>query len=145
PEGGLRVGNFATLSYFPSDEDIPKLSPEVRAAFILQIGGGVAGNKFSGVTAIDPQGAEADRKQLARLTKESLEKVSDMALPIIKKHRRLFRQLVSLTRQRYTDRILRNRNIETGRHMLVTQEDLDRVFAEYISYGGQNNDGAKSP
>ncbi len=62
----------------------------------------------------------------------SLEELSDQAAQIIKSHRRPFRQLVSLIRQRYMD-LVKNRNIQTCRYTLVTKEDLDRLFSEYSS------------
>jgi len=128
---GMRIGNFATLADEPFDEDIPGLEPEIKAAFMLFIAGGVAGNKFCGLTTID-SGADADRKSLARVTTMSLEELSDQAAQIIKSHRRPFRQLVSLIRQRYMD-LVKNRNIQTCRYTLVTKEDLDRLFSEYSS------------
>lgn len=136
PEG-ISVGNFATLGYAPRDGDLPTLDVKTRAAYMLYIAGGVAGNKFCCVTTID-SGAEADRKALARVSEGTLEEVSDMAVTIINKHRRAFRQLMSLIRQRYVDRISKNRNIDTGRHKLVTQKDLDTLFSQYISFDGQN-------
>src|SRR5271165_951777 len=125
----IRIGNFATLAFEPPDEEIPGMAPDLRAAFILFVGGGAAGSKFCGLTTID-SGADADRKSLARVTKMSLEEASDKALEIIKSHKRPFRQLVSLIRQRYRG-LVQNRNIQTGRHTLVTKEDLDKLFSEY--------------
>jgi hypothetical protein len=133
----IRIGNFATLALEPPDEEIPGMEPDLNAAFMLFIGGGVAGNKFCGATAVDP-GADADRESLARVTKMSLEEVSDHALKLIKSHKRPFRQLVSLIRQRYRD-LIRNRNIQTGRHTLVTKEDLDELFSEYVSAESEAN------
>lgn len=130
PEG-ISIGNFATLGFEPPDEDIPGMEPKVKAAFMLFIAGGVAGNKFSGLSAIG-DGADSDRKSLARVTAMTLEEVSDQAVEIIRSHRRAFRQLVSLIRQRYMD-LMKNRSIETGRYKLVTQEDLDDLFGEYDS------------
>jgi hypothetical protein len=136
PEG-IRVGDFATLGYAPPDDEIPAMNPELRAAFMLYIAGGVAGNKFSGMTKIGSE-ADSDRMALARITNKSLEEISDVAVGIINKRRREFRQLVSLIRQRYVDRITKNRNIESGRHLLVTQADLDKLFGECISSNSQN-------
>jgi len=128
PDGtGIIVGNFATLAYSPPDEEIPKMDPKLKASYILFVAGGVAGNKFDGLTT-PCQGADADRKELARLTDKSLEEIADMAVGIIQKHRRHFRQLVSLIRQRYIDRIGTNRNIQTGRHNLVTQQELENLL-----------------
>jgi hypothetical protein len=128
PEGrGISVGNFATLAYSPPDEAIPNMDPKLRASYILFVAGGVAGNKFNGLATIG-QGADADRKELARLTDESLEEVAEMAVAIIDKHRRHFRQLVSLIRLRYTERVLKNRDVQTGRVSLLSQEDIQGIL-----------------
>ncbi len=130
PDGkGISVGNFATLAYSPPDEEIPKMDAKIKAAYMLFVAGGVAGNKFDGLKS-QCQGDAADRKELARLTTKSLEEIADMAVGIIHKHRRHFRQLVSLIRQRFIDRIWTNRDIETGRHNLLTQEDLEAIFGD---------------
>jgi hypothetical protein len=130
PEG-IRVEDFATLGYVPLEEDVQTLDAETRAAFMLCIAGGVAGNKFAGVTTIE-SGADADRKALARLTSQTLEEISDLAVAIINKHRRTFRQLISLIRIRYVNLITKNRDIETGRHILVTEGELEKLFSEYV-------------
>jgi ATP-dependent protease HslVU (ClpYQ) ATPase subunit len=103
------------------------MDPKLKASYILFIAGGVAGNKFAGL-ATDYQGAGPDREELARLTDESLEKVAEMAVAIIHKHRRHFRQLVSLIRLRYTERILKNRDVQTGRVSLLSQEDIQGIL-----------------
>ena len=128
---GISIGNFATLAYEPTDEAIPGMDPELRAAYVLFIAGGVAGARFSGITTID-SGADPDRKELARLTTKSLEEVSDLAIGIIKPRRRAFRQLVSLMRQRYMD-LVKNRDIQTGHYTLLTEDDLDKLFSQYAS------------
>jgi hypothetical protein len=129
---GINVGNFATLSYSPSDEQIRTIDPEHKAAYILLISGGIAGNTFAGLQT-PCQGADADRKALARLTDMSLEEIAESALEIIRKRRRAFRQLVSLIRQRFIERVWKNANIEAGRLNLLTEEDLNRLFSEYAS------------
>jgi hypothetical protein len=129
---GISVGNFATLSYSPSDEQIRTIDPEHKAAYILLISGGIAGNTFAGLRTLC-QGADADRKALARLTDVGLEEIAESALEIIGKRRRAFRQLVSLIRQRFTDRVWKNPNVQAGRLNLLTEEDLDRIFSEYAS------------
>jgi len=130
PEGkGISVGNFATLASSPPDEEIPKMDPELKASYILFIAGGVAGNMFYGLKT-KCQGDSADRAELARLTNRSLEEIAEQAVGIIQKRRRHFRQLVSLIRQRFVDRIWTNQNIQTGRHNLVTQEDLKAIFSD---------------
>jgi hypothetical protein len=131
PDGtGISVGNFATLAYSPPDEEIPKMDTELKAAYMLFVSGGLAGNKFAETAC---QGADADRKELARITSTSLEEIAGIAVEIIRKHRRKFRQLVSLIRKRFTERVWSNRNIQSGRHNLLTQEDLDKLFREYVS------------
>lgn len=131
PDGtGISVGNFATLAYSPPDDEIPKMDPELKAAYILFVSGGLAGNKFAETAC---QGADADRKELARITSKSLEEIAEIAAQIIQKHRRKFRQLVSLIRKRFAERVWSNRNIQSGRHNLLTQEDIDKLFSEYTS------------
>ena len=93
------------------------------------VAGGVAGNKFDGLKT-KCQGDAADRAELARLTNASLEELADMAVGIIHKHRRHFRQLVSFIRQRFIDRIWTNRDIQSGRHNLATQEELEAILNE---------------
>jgi hypothetical protein len=54
--------------------------------------------------------------------------VAELALGIIHKHKRHFRQLVSLIRLRYIERIQKNRYIQTGRHLLVSQQDIENIL-----------------
>ena len=131
PDGtGINVGNFATLAHSPPDEQIPDMEPKLKAAYMLFVSAGVAGNKFAGFKTAC-QGADSDRKELARLTDKNLEEIGELAMQIIRKHRRAFRQVVSLIRKRFTERVWNNLNVQTGRLNLVTQEDLDRLFSEY--------------
>lgn len=117
------------------------MDPKLKAAYMLFVSGGVAGNMFA-----DPktacQGADADRKELARLTSESLEDVAKMAVGIIHKRRRAFRQLVSLICRRFTERVWNNRNVQTGRLSLLSQEDLDKLLGEYPSAEKENDNPA---
>src|SRR5579862_2507508 len=124
---GIMVGNFATLAYSPPDEAIPNMDSELKAAYILFIAGGVAGNKFDNPSGAC-HGADADRAELARLTNQSLEEVAELALGIIHNRRRRFRQLVSLIRLRYIERIQKNSNIQTGRHILLGQQDIENIL-----------------
>jgi hypothetical protein len=127
--GGINLGNFATLGYSPPDEEIPRMDLELKASFMLYIAGGVAGNIFDGLKT-KCKGDDADRAELARLTKTSLEELAGQGVGIIQKRRRHFRQLVSLIRQRFTERIWTNSKIQTGRHNLLTQQDLDDLFSK---------------
>jgi hypothetical protein len=65
------------------------------------------------------------------LTKTSLEEIAEMATGIIQKRRRTFRQLVSLIRQRFTELIWNNRDVQFGRVNLLTEEDLVNLFREH--------------
>jgi hypothetical protein len=124
----ISVGNFATLTYEPPDEEIPRLEPKVRASYMLFVAGGLAGQKFEGRTST--AGIEQDRKQLARLkTDKTLEELAEMGVPIIQGHRRVFRQLMSLIRQRYMD-LMKHQELQTGRYHLLIEEDLDAIFAQ---------------
>jgi hypothetical protein len=43
----LTVGDFATVSVDPPDGDLPKIDPETRAALLLSLAGGLAGQMFA--------------------------------------------------------------------------------------------------
>ena len=48
PEGkGIIVGNFATLSYSPSDDQIVTMDATTKASYMLFVAGGLAGNLFN--------------------------------------------------------------------------------------------------
>jgi hypothetical protein len=133
PDGrGISVGNFATLAFSPPDEEIPNMNPKLKASYMLFISAGVAGNRFAGLKT-PCQGADSDRKELARITDRSLEEIAEMPMQIIQSHKRAFRQLVSLIRRRFTERIWKNLNVPAGRVNLISQEDLDNLFSEYTS------------
>jgi hypothetical protein len=130
---GLQVGNFATLSYDPPDEDLPKLDPKVRAALLLIIAGGIAGQMFARIK-ITADGAADDRRRFDRLkspnSKETIESVAKQAQPNFQRHKLHFWQIVALLRTRYTERVLNNREIQTGRHNLATEAAFDAVFGD---------------
>jgi hypothetical protein len=123
---GLSIGNLATLGIEPTDEAIPKMSPEARAAFMLFVAGGVAGNRFCGLSIVG-EGADSDRRTLARITDKPLEEIAILAVAIIETRKRLFRRLVSVIRERLAA-LMKNSNLQTGRHTLLTEEDLDDIF-----------------
>jgi len=130
---GIQVGNFATLSYDPPDEELPTLQPKVRAALLLIIAGGIAGQMFARIQ-VSGDGANDDRRRFDRLkspnSTETLESVAKQAQPIFHRDRLHFWQVVALLRARYVERITSNRDIQTGRHNLVTEQDLEAIFGD---------------
>jgi uncharacterized membrane protein len=101
---------------------------DIRARYMLFVAGGVAGQKFVGREGTG-EGANADRKELARINpQQTIEQLAEMALPLIHKRRRVFRRLMSALRERYVTRVAENREIRTGRHILLDQQDLDTIF-----------------
>jgi len=128
PDGtGIILGDFATLAFEVPDEEIPTLKPELRAAITLFIAGGVAGQIFARIK-FDPKGADDDRRQLSRLTKEPIESLAKTAQPMFRKRKTIFWQIVALIRKRYTELIITNRDIQTGRHNLLTEHDIHQIF-----------------
>jgi hypothetical protein len=122
-------GNFATIADVPPDEDIPGLEPKVRASYMLFIGGGLAGQRFEGRSST--AGADLDREELTKFTPDTtLEGLAEMAVDIIRGHKRAFRQLVSLIRQRFMDLMKNGNKLQTGRHLLISEQDLDAIFAQ---------------
>ena len=62
----LTVGDFASISIDPPDEDLAKLDAKTRAALLLSIAGGVAGQIFARVP-VNGRGAEGDRRRFDRI------------------------------------------------------------------------------
>jgi hypothetical protein len=125
-EHGYEIGDFATKSEDPSEEDIKEMPEEIKKDFALFISGGVAGNKFGGLEEITP-GAATDREELKRFTDRSLEDVSAQAMEIVQKERRMFRRIRSLAHQKLSE-LLKNPNLQTGRHIILNEQDLQGAF-----------------
>jgi hypothetical protein len=125
-ERGYEIRDFATESEDPSEAEIKEMPEELKEDFALFISGGVAGNKFGGLNVITP-GADTDRQELKRFTDTSLEDMCEEALKIIQSERRRFRRIRSLAQQSLSD-LLKNSNLQTGRHILLNEEDLQEAF-----------------
>jgi hypothetical protein len=125
-ERGYEIGDFATESEYPSDAEITEMQEEIKKGFELFISGGVAGNKFEGLQEITP-GAATDREELKKFTDESLEDMSEEALEIVQKERRMFRRIRSRAQQKFLD-LMKNPNLQTGRHILLNEQDLQEAF-----------------
>lgn len=125
-ERGYEIGDFATESEDPSTEQIAEMDEALKKGFALFIAGGVAGNKFEGLDGITP-GAASDREELQRFTDKGLEEISEEALLIVREQRRMFRRIKSVARQRFKD-LMRNPSLQTGRHTLLDQADLQSIF-----------------
>jgi hypothetical protein len=130
---GLQVGNFATLSYDPPDEELPTLQPKIRAALLLIISGGIAGQMFARIK-IAGDGANDDRRRFDRLkspkSTETIESAAKQSQRIFFRHKLHFWQIVALLRNRYAERIINNREIQTGRHNLATEQNFDATFGD---------------
>ncbi len=127
PDGRIAIGDFATLVYSPPDEEIPNMEKKLKASLMLLTAGGVAGNIYVGQKV--GQGADADRKELARLTNKPLEELAEMAQPIIHKRRDAFRQLMSRIKEAFLEK-LNDPTLQTGRHNLLTEQDLEAIYYE---------------
>jgi hypothetical protein len=125
-ESGIRAGDFATASIEPPNEAIASIPPERLTEYKLFIAGGLAGNRFAGLPAVE-SGMESDRKQLARVGTESLETMADMAMSIIHKQRRIFRRIVSVASERYGN-LIADSSAQPGRHTLLNQQELIDLF-----------------
>jgi hypothetical protein len=124
---GTMIGDFATLSVEPPDEEIPRTPPKLLAAYKLFVAGGLAGNRFASVPAAE-ESIQSDRKRLARVGTESLEEVADMAAAIIEGRRRKFRRLISVIRQRFLD-LMSSNNLQTGPCSLLNEQDLNDILS----------------
>ena len=130
---GIQVGNFATLTYDPPDDALPTLDPKARASLMLIISGGVAGQMFARIRMMG-EGAGDDRRCFERLKSPgstvTFEDCAKNCQRILFRHKRHFWQLVALIRTRYAERILSNREVQTGRYNLATEADFDNIFGE---------------
>jgi hypothetical protein len=124
---GKVIGDFATESVEPPDEEIPRIPPPVLKSYKLFLAGGLAGNKSAGIPATD-ESLQNDRLKLARVGTESLEAMSEMAARIIEKDRQKFERLRSLIRERFIA-LMADPDIRTGRYAVISQGDLSDIFS----------------
>ena len=127
--GGKKIGDFATESVEPSDDQIPLTPPKVLHAYKVYLAGGLAGNNFEGVAATE-ECLQNDRLKLARVGTESLEAMSEIAAPIIEKNRTEFGRLTSLIRERFLA-VMAGAALKTGRYELVSEKDLNEIFGKH--------------
>jgi hypothetical protein len=126
PEGQKLPGNFATKCFSPPDDEIPLMDARLRASYMLFVAGGLAGNIFANQPATK-HGIEVDRKDLARVTKMSLEDVASQAQGILEKHKEVFERLTSAIRQRYLD-LIKDPDLKAGRYHLLSFEELEQLL-----------------
>jgi hypothetical protein len=120
------VKQFATRAFQPPDDQISGLPDPVKKALIFFIAGGLAGQKYARKME-SGDGLEADRITLAKYNPDkTLEELADMLQSTIHKHRRVFRRLSSLIKQRFEE--LMKNNPGTGFHMLLTEDDIKNAF-----------------
>lgn len=121
---GKKIGDFATGSVEPPDEEIPRTPPGVLHSYKLFLAGGLAGNKFAGVPAAD-ESLQNDKLKLARVGSDNLETLSEEAVKIIETERQQFVYLTGLIRERFLT-LMADPNLQTGRYRLLDQADLAR-------------------
>lgn len=119
------LGNFITEAKEPPDEQIPILPKEILDNYKLYVGGGLAGNKFSGVPAED-ESLQSDRRQLKRVGPETLEEVADKALAILKENPVIFQRLVAAIEQRFK-RLMNDPYLMTGRYRILNEQELKNL------------------
>ena len=102
------------------------MDARVKASYMLFVAGGLAGNIFANQPA-DEHGIEIDRKDLARVTKMSLEDVARQAQGILEKHKEVFDRLTSAIRQRYLELII-DPDLIAGRYSLLSFEELEELL-----------------
>lgn len=125
---GKKIGDFATESVEPPDEEIPLTPPKILLAYKAYLAGGLAGNNFVGSPATE-ECLQNDRLKLARVGTESLETMSEIAAPIIEKNHVEFGRLTSLIRDRFLA-LMADAALKTGRYRLLDEKDLDEIFGK---------------
>lgn len=121
----IRIGDFATNSIEPSERAIAVTPPQRMEEYKLFVAGGLAGNLVAGIPPME-ECLQSDRLRLARVTTQSLEDLAPKAKALIQSRLGAFNALVELTRQRF-DALMRSP--ETGRHILLNQEEIALTIA----------------
>ena len=123
--GRIKLGNFITESKEPPDEQLPHLPESLREHYKLFVGGGLAGNLFSGHEATD-ESLQNDRLKLKRVGQESLEEVAKKSLSILKDNPEIFQRLVDAIEQRFL-RLMKDPYLNTGKHRILNEQELKNL------------------
>jgi len=123
-----QLGNFITASVEPSAEQILETPPAILDGFKLFLGGGLAGNNFAGVRAID-ESLQDDRRKLERVGSESLEAVAERAIKIIEANSEAFQNLYAKIAERFLI-VMNDPYLITGRHKLLNEKQLAECFVK---------------
>lgn len=130
--GSLYLGDFATSSLFPPDEEIADLPDYVKRCICYMLAGGLAATQFSGLTSPDAdRGLGSDRMRLSKLTSESLESFLPNALAVIRKEQGAFEEVISQCRKRYEQ--LKSENVADGEQYLLSKQELEAIFKRTMS------------
>jgi hypothetical protein len=129
--GQLTIGDFATITVDPPDEDLPKIDQETRAALLLSIAGGLAGQIFAKVP-VKVGRIDDDRRRFDRIKSPgstlTLESAAKEAQSIFLRRRQKFWKLVALIRTRYIELRSNSANMKPGRYQLASFEDLEAIL-----------------
>lgn len=132
PDGTLFLGNFATSSLFPPDDQIAALPIEVKRCLCYFLAAGLAATQFSGISYPDEnQGLNSDRHRLRKLTSESLESFLPNARAVIEREARAYKEVVSACRRKYEQ--LKISNVAPGEQILLDTEELVLIFKRTMS------------
>jgi hypothetical protein len=127
----LTVGDFATLSVDPPDEDLPKIDQETRAALLLSLAGGLAGQMFARVP-VKVGRIDDDRRRFDRIKSPgstlTLESAAKEAQSIFLKRRQKFWKLVAFIRTRYIKLRSKSATLQPGRYPLASAQDLEDIL-----------------
>jgi hypothetical protein len=127
----LTVGDFATVSVDPPDGDLPKIDPETRAALLLSLAGGLAGQMFARAP-VTVGGIDDDRRRFDRIKSPgstlTLESAAKEAQSIFLSRRQKFWRLVALIRSRYIELRAKSAAMRPGRYQLASAQDLEAIL-----------------
>jgi hypothetical protein len=120
-------GNFATVGMSPPPDPLAiQMTPiDVIEAYTSYVGGGLAGNMLSGLTA-DEYGLEKDRSDLKVVSNKTLEEVAKKARLVIEQNLTIFENLRRAFRDSYNS-LVKDQNPAAGRYTLLNTGDLDVI------------------
>ena len=126
-DGVLYLGDFATASPFPPDEQIPQLPDAVKRCFCYTLAAGVAATQFRGLPVPNEKdGIDSDRERLSKFSSKTLEDFVSSASAVIKEKDAAFYEVISQCKRKYEQ--FKVAALGEGKHILLDANELQAIF-----------------
>jgi hypothetical protein len=121
----LLVGHFATVGLTPKPAIVNSTPLDVLEVCASYVGGGLAGNLVSRITA-DENALEKDRSDLKIVSTKTLEEAAESARLVINQNPDIFEKLRTSIKDSYVN-LMKEENIAAGRYSLLSAEQLEEI------------------